>query len=136
MHTLPTFNVPRRFASSSLTKQLHPLTQTRSFGIPLISFLALRCLGEIPGLNFITLFTLYGYSLTTYIPACLLCIIPSQTVHWLSLLIASLFSTGLIFRNLVEKIMEAEQTKSRALLGWFAGCQLIMFFVMKLVFYS
>ncbi|GMH49652.1 hypothetical protein TrVE_jg5209 [Triparma verrucosa] len=109
---------------------------TFSFGIPLISYFALRCLGAIQGINFMILFSLYGYSLTMYIPAALLCVVPSQAVHWLSLLVASLFSGALIFRNLVGRVMQSEETKSRAILGWFAGCQIIMFLCLKLVFYA
>ena len=83
-----------------------------------------------------TLFSLYGYSLTPYLPACLLCLIPVTAVHWLSLLLASCASTALILRNLMGPIMESEETRARAMLGWFAGCQVIMFLCLKLVFYG
>jgi len=108
-----------------------------SFGIPLISYFALDCLGgKDVNVSFMQLFSLYGYSLATFLPATALCVIPSLAVQWLSLLTATAFSTGLIMRNLVGPIMQADQKSARALLGWFAGCQLILLFVLKLCFYN
>ena len=129
---------PLTLSQSDLTSLVHALwiIYTFSFGIPTVSYLALRCLNANAGISFMTLFSLYGYSLTPYLPACLLCLIPSTALHWVSLLLASCASTALILRNLMGPIMESEETKARAMLGWFAGCQVIMFLCLKLVFYG
>jgi len=107
-----------------------------SFGIPIVSWGALKCLGEgVQGLDFMTLLCLFGYSLLPYIPAALVCAIPITALHWVALFGAMAFSSGLVMRNLIGPVMEGGEKKSRALLGWFAGCQFVMFFVMKIVFF-
>jgi ABC-type arginine transport system permease subunit len=97
----------------------------------------MNCLGgRQVGVSFMQLFSLYGYSLSLFLPACLLCAIPNAAVQWTALLVATAFSAALILRNLITPIMEADAKSARALLGWFAGCQLILFLTLKVVFYK
>ncbi|GMI30009.1 hypothetical protein TeGR_g3165 [Tetraparma gracilis] len=108
-----------------------------SFGMPIVSYFAMNCLGRRQvGVSFMQLFSLYGYSLSLFLPACLLCAIPNAAVQWTALLVATAFSAALILRNLITPIMEADAKSARALLGWFAGCQLILFLTLKVVFYK
>ena len=50
-------------------------------------------------LSFIQLFSLYGYSVTPFLVAAIICIAPYPAIHWTALLVASLMSTTLILKN-------------------------------------
>lgn len=54
---------------------------------------------------FIDLVCLYGYSLVPFLPASLLCAIPSNALIWLVLVGATFLSLILILRNVVRNIM-------------------------------
>jgi hypothetical protein len=51
-------------------------------------------------LSLVSAVCLYGYSLLVYIPAVLLCLIPYESITWLSLLGASSASAMFLLRNL------------------------------------
>eukprot|EP01031_Cornospumella_fuschlensis_P036113 gene36113-43792_t len=78
---------------------------------------------------------LYGYSLILYIPAVLLCLIPSDLVCWLSLLVATVLSGLFLLRNLAPMVNPAVNRQAGVLLA-FVGCvQLSLMITLKLYFF-
>lgn len=44
--------------------------------------------------------SLHGYSLISYLPACIVCVVPINLVRWISVSIAFFLSTFFLIRNL------------------------------------
>lgn len=115
-----------------------------SMVMPLILFLAFTCLSV--NMSFTELFAIYGYSLVSYIPASLLCMVPIHIFIWAVLVTATFISVMFVLRNVVGPIMSAEihrrgsnaaETTAIAapLLGTVIGAHVIFLLTIKLGFY-
>jgi hypothetical protein len=88
-----------------------------------------------PKLRFVTVYCVYGYSLFLYIPAALLCMFPSWTICWLSLLTASGVSAMFLLRNLAPFIVQPSNKQVLVLLAIVGLAQIIFGIVLKLYFF-
>ena len=59
-------------------------------------------------LDYISLYSLYGYSWVLFIPAILLCMIPYSPIHWLVLFVSSIFSYLFVVKNILGVISDCE----------------------------
>eukprot|EP01033_Poteriospumella_lacustris_P000359 gene359-235_t len=88
-----------------------------------------------PKLRFVTVYCIYGYSLFLFIPAALVCMVPSWTVCWLSLLTAAGVSAVFLLRNLAPFIVSPSNKQVLVLLSLVGLGQLIFGITLKLYFY-
>ena len=82
-----------------------------------------------------TVYCIYGYSLFLFIPAALVCMVPSWTVCWLSLLTAAGVSAVFLLRNLAPFIVSPSNKQVLVLLSLVGLGQLIFGITLKLYFY-
>lgn len=71
---------------------------------PLLAYFGLRQVDVTLGI--VTLACLYGYSLAIFIVASLVCLVPSTTAIWMSLLCAAGVSSVFLMRNLAPLVMQ------------------------------
>ncbi|KAI9205958.1 uncharacterized protein BJ171DRAFT_500192 [Polychytrium aggregatum] len=79
----------------------------------------------------------YGYGLTIWVPASLICVIPSNLIQWILVLAAFASSTYFIVRSLhpVAAATQPAYAKS-VVVGIILGCQIIFALIFKLGFFS
>lgn len=78
---------------------------------------------------------LYGYSMFIFIPATLICILPSALAKWLVLLGAGVSSGLFLLRNLAPILMEEARQQTFIILGAIAFVQLAFVLCLKFMFY-
>lgn len=102
---------------------------------PLAAFMAGR---QIPlPLTLAQSLCLYGYSLFTFIPAALLCLVPVSAVSWLSLLLAGLASAALCVQA-VRPLLQGAGIDAKTAHIWVASIvvvQLSFALALKVLFY-
>jgi len=88
-------------------------------------------------LNLVTAISIYGYSLLSYIPATLLCLIPSEFVTWISFLVASMISSLVLVRNVGPVILTYNVNPQHVpiALGLLGCSQLLFMLIIKLSFF-
>lgn len=111
-----------------------------SFGIgtPFILFFTLKIMGnelKLPDviLYLIQLICTYGYSLSCFIPAIILCIVPLSIFHWIFLFYAFANSTLFMITS-INKHIEGIRTKSIVVFCIIGGIQFTLFLCCKLLF--
>lgn len=106
------------------------------WGLPSLLWLLMKCLG-LEGVGMVELICLYGYSLTPFLIATLLCMLPWEFLIWVGLLLATVMSGMLILRNLAGLLLQSDSTTQRAgsLLLFIFGCHFLFFLVLKFTFY-
>ncbi len=62
------------------------------FGVPSIIYLVWKCTG-VSSMDFFHIVSIYGYSLTVFIPTLILCAIPINLLQWVLLIGASFVSS-------------------------------------------
>lgn len=87
-------------------------------------------------ISFVSLLCLYGYSLAVFIPATLICLVPSNAVSWLVLLGAAAASGVFLLRNLARLIANHVPQYLAAILGGIASIQLTFMLLLKIYFFS
>merc|ERR1712083_705709 len=63
--------------------------------------------------SYFKLLSLYGYSLFSYVPACVLCVIPNVWVRWIVVMTAFTISTTFLLGNIITG--ELSETKKKGL---------------------
>jgi hypothetical protein len=86
-------------------------------------------------LKLLTLICLYGYSLGVFLPASVLCLMPSPTVIWLTLMAAAASSGVLLIRNLCPALPAEAQQHSQTLMGVIGVIQVVLCLSLKLCIY-
>lgn len=82
------------------------------------------------------LFCLYGYSLFSFVFAVLLCLIPSETLHWCALLGAAATSVAFLVKNTAPVVLESVPAQAVPILA-VAGCANVIFaLTLKIVFFA
>ena len=61
------------------------------FGVPIIIYMILKFTGELT-ITFLHVVSIYGYSMTIFVPMIMFCVLPFKLVHWIFLLTGSLCS--------------------------------------------
>ena len=111
------------------------LVYTFAAGVPLGIWFILRQLTDAK-MKLITLVCLYGYSLLTFIPATLLCLLPSSFITWIALLAAFGISSLFLLRNMAPIILQHAPAQKQIFLPALAILQLIFTLILKFSFYS
>jgi hypothetical protein len=65
-------------------------------------------------LLWVDLVCLYGYSLVPFVPATILCLLPSIVLEWILLLSATVISVLLILRNISSPVLRSSDTHARS----------------------
>jgi len=135
-----------------------------SIAMPLVAWGAFRYLGISNGLTFVQLACLYGYSISTFLVACILCTVPSQGFQWFAVLFALAWSAHFLVKNLKPdfsgslaeqgggynppgleaqvQMLDADEPaghnrqKKLVLLGGLLGVHLIFAVILKLYFFN
>jgi hypothetical protein len=81
-------------------------------GLPTFFHFVLKCIRV--NMEWVDLVCLYGYSLVPYIPASLLCLLPSVVLEWILLLSATVLSVLLILRNIASPIIRSSDAHARS----------------------
>lgn len=111
------------------------LVYTFAAGVPLGIWFILRQLTDAK-MKLITLICLYGYSLLTFIPATLLCLLPSSFITWIALLASAGISSLFLLRNMAPIILQHAPAQKQIFLPALAIIQLIFTLILKFSFYS
>jgi hypothetical protein len=122
------------------------IVTTMAWVVPTLLCLASACVGlsNIP--SWPMWLCVYGYSLTPYLPACLLLsILPWALWEWVCLGTATAASGLLVLRNLSGPLLLQQpsdemhsvtgQAKATPILGSMLGCHVVFLIVLKVVFY-
>jgi len=103
--------------------------------IPLITYFILRAWSE--NSSMIKLMSLYGYSLISFIPACVFCVIPFEWAKWSVILTSFIFSILFLWRNIYKPLPDEKKHKpGYYALGWLALCQLALSAALKFYFFK
>lgn len=103
------------------------------FILPVLLYFAFQCAGvSIPCLDMVCL---YGYSLVPFLPATILCTIPSDIIIWLSLVVATCISLNLVVKNVIGPILSGGGRKEGPVLMSVIGFHVLFLLVLKLSFY-
>lgn len=84
----------------------------------------------------ISLICLYGYSLFIFIPASLLCLVPSELASWLILTVAAVSSSIFLLRNLAPIFLAHARHQAQLFLAATGFVQVIFMLSLKLCFYN
>lgn len=76
--------------------------------VPLMVYFALRRIGVDSHLWITHTISLYGYSFFSYVPAAFLCVIPLETIRWVSILLCFVLSAYFVTRNIRSYFPEGE----------------------------
>lgn len=80
---------------------------------------------------------IYGYALTVFIPAAIICIIPLEIVRWLVIAIAFAVSVKFITRNVKDVVMrQLDDKRALIVLSVVGGLHGLLALVLKVYFYS
>jgi len=109
-----------------------------SFAVPIIIYGMLRHVGNPK--EFVEILSLYGYSLTVYVPCVFLFAIPSSVWRWIILLLSSSVSIAFLVLNLWLK-SESGWSSPRSgngipCLGVIVSAQVILALVLKFYYFT
>lgn len=101
--------------------------------VPFLVYIGLKQFGG--ELKLLTLICLYGYSLGVFLPASILCLVPSPTIIWIALMTAAASSAILLIRNILPSLPSASQSHSQTVMGVVGVIQVILCLALKLCIY-
>jgi len=107
------------------------------FVIPTIYWMGTNCMG-LRALNLVDWICYYGYSMTPFLPAVVICMLPSSIWSWLVLLVATAASALLVIKNVSNALLAVDASGSKAptIVMSILGVHVIFFFTVKLVFFK
>lgn len=104
-------------------------------GLPVILYAFMKFFGSEP--SFIKLQAIYGYAFTSYLPAAIICIIPSRKIHLMIMAIAVVISTSLIVINCWKDISQyAIKSRTYFLLALILIAQVVIYIVNVFYFFG
>mmetsp|Transcript_42968 Transcript_42968/g.103877 ORF Transcript_42968/g.103877 Transcript_42968/m.103877 type:complete len:348 (-) Transcript_42968:2470-3513(-) len=108
-----------------------------SFFLPLLLWTTTYCCMSITSLQLVEWVCIYGYSMTPYIPAVVLCVIPIGLVSWILLGVATGVSVLLVVRNVAHPLLSSDvgQAKAPPILLVILGSAFIFLLFLKFSFY-
>lgn len=104
-----------------------------AFGVPTALWAVLRYLTV--SIRFMTVFCACGYSLVPFIPAAVLCVIPSDVLAWLTLMSASACSVVFLLRVFGGMVVNALPKQAAVILGIMGVVQCLLGVTIKMVFF-
>jgi len=103
--------------------------------IPGVTYLILRSWNENPSM--IGLISLYGYSLVSFLPTCILCVMSFELVKWIGILTSLVLSLLFLARNIYNPLSQEKKEKpGYYVLGWLMMCQLVLSATLKFYFFK
>lgn len=94
----------------------------------------MKIFGSSP--HFPTILSIYGYSFSSYIPICFICIIPSTKVHVISIGWGVFTSTSFILANCWKDASQYIKSRKYFLIVVILLCQVIIYFELVLYFFG
>jgi hypothetical protein len=109
---------------------------TFTFVLPFVIWVTTQCL-NMQALLLVDWVCLYGYSLTPFVPAVILSVIPFGLISWICLFLAMMISGSLIVRNVLPPMLSSDvgQAKAPPLILAIMGAHVIFFLTVKYSFY-
>mmetsp|Transcript_25811 Transcript_25811/g.25087 ORF Transcript_25811/g.25087 Transcript_25811/m.25087 type:complete len:187 (+) Transcript_25811:306-866(+) len=109
-----------------------------SFGLPLLLKLVMKLMGGgFFATSFVDLFGIYGYSFSSLIIVCVLCLIPSDKLRWLLITYSAITSTGFLVVTYWHDLKENLSPQKRlVIIGIVVVCQLVFFLMFRLYFFK
>ena len=104
------------------------------FGVPILIALLSKIFGG--KINIAPVICVFGYSYTIFLPITIICVIPSQILHWIFLGYAILSSSSLIIMSISKTISDISKGKKIAIIVIIIIFQLIIFGVLKFYFFK
>jgi len=107
-----------------------------TFVIPTVFWVTTQFM-NMRGIQLVEWVCMYGYSLTPFVPAVILCVIPFEIVSFVLLLAATIASCSLIVRNLSAPLLASDsgQAKAPPVILAILGTHAIFFLVLKYKFF-
>lgn len=104
--------------------------------VPVLVWLFLRRIGQEKGL--VEIICLYGYSLTVFVPACVVCVVPLEILRWLVTAASCAISSRFLLRNVWNYFALTDESRGPGylLLGLMVVVQLGISLMLKLYFFS
>lgn len=102
--------------------------------VPSAAWAVLRYHGA-PAVTLVTLVCLWGYSLVHYIPATLLCAVPSVSLRWVAALFASVGAALFLVRAIVPLVRETNAFIA-PVTGTVVALQILLGLLLRLYFFS
>jgi len=103
--------------------------------IPGVTYFVLRSWNENPSL--IELISLYGYSLISFVPTCIFCVLPLELVKWIGILTSCGLSLLFLTKNIYNPLPEQKKQKpGYYILGWLVVCQFALSGTLKFYFFK
>jgi hypothetical protein len=108
-----------------------------AFVLPTILWVTTQCCMALNALQLVEWVCLYGYSLSPFLPAVMVCIIPLGIVSWVLLAAATAVSCLLVVRNVAHPLLSSDvgQAKAPPILLSILGSSVIFFLSLKFTFY-
>ena len=104
------------------------------FGVPILIALLSKIFGG--KINIAPVICVFGYSYTIFLPITIICVIPSQILHWIFLGYAILSSSSLIIMSISKTISDISKGKKIAIIVIIIIFQLVIFGVLKFYFFK
>ena len=104
------------------------------FGVPILIALLSKIFGG--KINIAPVICVFGYSYTIFLPITIICVIPSQILHWIFLSYAILSSSSLIIMSISKTISDISKGKKIAIIVIIIIFQLVIFGVLKFYFFK
>jgi len=93
--------------------------------------------------SLVEVISIYGYSLFVFIPTCVICVFPSESLRWTSIILSFMISSIFIVKNLGNLVIiqnpernRSTKTKGYVLLGVILACHAGIALLMKLYFFE
>ena len=77
-------------------------------GVPTIIYFLWKCTGELT-ISYLHVVSIYGYSMTIFVPMIMLCAIPLNFLQWVFLITGSIFSIQFLISNYKKYIFQTFQ---------------------------
>ena len=103
------------------------------FLVPFAMYLVMRHFGSSIGL--VLTICLYGYALAVFIPASMVCTLPSATIIWLTLMAAAVSSSVLLVRNMLPQLPPEAEGQAQTIMALIGAAQVIFMATLKICIY-
>ena len=87
-------------------------------------------------LKLISIICLYGYSMLLFIPAALVCLVPSATVAWIAMFCAAAASSLFLLRNLAPEVVSQARKSAAMVLGSIGIIPVVFMLILKLSYFA
>lgn len=112
-----------------------PVLYGYTFVMPPIGWAVTKYVLSIP-MELTTLLCLYGYSLTPFLPAAVLCIVPLEFVRWLMIFGAGGLSGFFLYVNMKDVIYQHAGPKSAPMIAIILGIHAALTIFLKVYFFN